>query len=156
MAHRLSSCGSWALEHRLSNCGAWLAAPRHVGSSQTRNQTRVPCIGRQILYHWAPRKALFLLLSSFALCHTVHHLSTWSFFHQIHSQDLSMLMHIDLANNFNCFVLICYTKYLSFNLIFLLRDTQFAFLFNYHNNSAAVQTLICLPTHTFNTSRVYN
>ena len=25
------------------------AAPRHVGSSQTRNQTRVPCNGRQIL-----------------------------------------------------------------------------------------------------------
>ena len=22
-AHRLSSCGSWALERRLSSCGAW-------------------------------------------------------------------------------------------------------------------------------------
>ena len=28
-----------------------LAAPRHVGSSQTRAQTRVPCIGRQTLNH---------------------------------------------------------------------------------------------------------
>ena len=23
VAHRLSSCGSWALERRLSSCGAW-------------------------------------------------------------------------------------------------------------------------------------
>ena len=38
----------------------WLtgpAAPRHVGSSQTRARTRVPCIGRQILNHRATREA---------------------------------------------------------------------------------------------------
>ena len=38
----------------------WLtgpAAPRHVGSSQTRARTRVPCIGRQILNHCATREA---------------------------------------------------------------------------------------------------
>ena len=35
-----------------------LVAPRHVGSSQTRAQTRVPCIGRQILNHCATREAL--------------------------------------------------------------------------------------------------
>ena len=29
-----------------------LAALRHVGSSQTKDQTCVPCIGRQILNHW--------------------------------------------------------------------------------------------------------
>ena len=37
----------------------WLtgpAAPRHVGSSQTRARTRVPCIGRQILNHCATRE----------------------------------------------------------------------------------------------------
>ena len=34
-----------------------LVAPRHVGSSQTRAQTRVPCIGRQILNHCATREA---------------------------------------------------------------------------------------------------
>ena len=33
-------------------------APRHVGSSQTRDQTRVPCIGRQILNHWTTREVL--------------------------------------------------------------------------------------------------
>ena len=30
-----------------------LAAPWHVGSSSTRDRTRVPCIGRQILNHCA-------------------------------------------------------------------------------------------------------
>ena len=36
-----------------------LAAPRHVGSSQTKGQTHVPCTGRQILYHWATRLPLY-------------------------------------------------------------------------------------------------
>ena len=35
-----------------------LVAPWHGGSSQTRAQTHVSCIGRQILYHWATREAL--------------------------------------------------------------------------------------------------
>ena len=43
---------------RLGNCGS--GAPRHVGSSQTRAQTRVPCIGRQILNHCATRETPFL------------------------------------------------------------------------------------------------
>ena len=34
-----------------------LAAPRHVGSSQARARTRVPCIGRQTLNHCATREA---------------------------------------------------------------------------------------------------
>ena len=34
-----------------------LVALWHVGSSQTRDGTRVSCIGRQILYHWATREA---------------------------------------------------------------------------------------------------
>ena len=29
-----------------------LVAPRHVGSSWTRAQNRVPCIGRRILNHY--------------------------------------------------------------------------------------------------------
>ena len=36
---------------------AGLAAPRHVGSSQTRARTRVPCISRQILNHCVTREA---------------------------------------------------------------------------------------------------
>ena len=65
-ARAFSSCGKWGpllivvrgpltiaaslvAEHRLqtrrlSNCG--LVAPQHVGSSQTRARTHVPCIGR--------------------------------------------------------------------------------------------------------------
>ena len=38
----------------------WLTgpvAPRHVGSSQTRARTRVPCTGRQTLNHCATREA---------------------------------------------------------------------------------------------------
>ena len=80
-ARALSSCGKWgpslhrgaraSHHHSLSCCGAqapdaqaqqlWLtgpAAPWHVGSSQTRARTRVPCIGRQTLNHCATREAL--------------------------------------------------------------------------------------------------
>ena len=74
-----SSCGKWGplfiamrgpLTIAASCCGAqapdaqaqqlWLTglvAPRHVGSSQTRARTHVPCIGRQILNHRATREA---------------------------------------------------------------------------------------------------
>ena len=38
-----------------------LVAPRHVGSSQTRAQTRVPCIGRRILNHCATKGAQSIL-----------------------------------------------------------------------------------------------
>ena len=65
-------CGARASHYRgLSCCGAqapdaqaqqlWLTglvALQHVGSSQTRARTRVPCIGRQILNHCATREAL--------------------------------------------------------------------------------------------------
>ena len=34
-----------------------LVTPEHVDSSQTRDRTCVPCIGRQILSHWTARKA---------------------------------------------------------------------------------------------------
>ena len=48
---------------RLSNCGSTgLVAPRHVGSSQTRARTRVPCIGRQILNHCATRETQDIFL----------------------------------------------------------------------------------------------
>ena len=57
----------------------WLtgpAAPRHVGSSQTRARARVPCIGRQTLNHCATREALMrtfkvCFLSNFQMCNTV-------------------------------------------------------------------------------------
>ena len=66
-----SSCGSWALERRLSSCSlraqqlcrTGLVAPLHVGSSRTRDRTRVPCIGRWILNHCATTEAPFGIFS---------------------------------------------------------------------------------------------
>ena len=58
VAYGLSSCGSRALERRLNGCG--LVAPRHVGSSRARDQTCVPCIGRQILNHCTTREVPLL------------------------------------------------------------------------------------------------
>ena len=49
-------------EHGLQACRLqqlWLTglvAPQHVGSSRTRAQTRVPCIGRRILNHCTTRE----------------------------------------------------------------------------------------------------
>ena len=54
----LSCCGAQAPDVQAQQL--WLTglvAPRHVGSSQTRARTRVPCIGRQILNHCATREA---------------------------------------------------------------------------------------------------
>ena len=47
-----SSCGTWAQQLWL----AGLVAPRHVGSSQIRARTRVPCIGRRILNYCTTRE----------------------------------------------------------------------------------------------------
>ena len=59
-----SSCGTRAQQLWLAGSRAqvqqmWhmgLVAPRHVGSSQTRARTRVPCIGRRILNPCATRE----------------------------------------------------------------------------------------------------
>ena len=54
----LSCCGAQAPDAQAQQL--WLTgpfAPRHVGSSQTRARTHVPCIGRQILNHCATREA---------------------------------------------------------------------------------------------------
>ena len=55
----LSCCGAQAPDAQAQYL--WLTgpvAPWHVGSSQTRARTRVPCIGRQILNHCATREDL--------------------------------------------------------------------------------------------------
>ena len=55
----LSCCGAEAPDAQAQQL--WLtgpAAPRHVGSSQTRARTHVSCIGRPILNHCATREAL--------------------------------------------------------------------------------------------------
>ena len=56
--HGLSCCRAQAPDAQAQKL--WLTgpfAPRHVGSSQTRARTHVPCIGRQILNHCATREA---------------------------------------------------------------------------------------------------
>ena len=52
-----------------------LVAPRHVGSSQTRDRTYVPCTGRWILNHCATREVPWLVHSS-----CVDTLQTWWMF----------------------------------------------------------------------------
>ena len=77
-----SSCGAWAqqlwlLGSRGQALQLWhtgLVAPRHVGSSWTRAQTCVPCIGRQILNHRATREVriyMFCKLRNYT--NTKHH-----------------------------------------------------------------------------------
>ena len=66
----LSGCSAWAL-HCCDLCccralalgiqasifvAMGLVTPPHVGSSQTRNWTCVPCLGRQIPKHWTTRE----------------------------------------------------------------------------------------------------
>ena len=82
--------GAWASHYRgLSCCGAQapntqaqsfllmgLVAPRHVGSSQTRARTRVPCIGRQILNHCTTREApVHCFLRHHASAHSINYYS---------------------------------------------------------------------------------
>ena len=62
----LSRCGAQAPDAQAQQL--WLtgpAAPRHVGSSQTRARTRVPLIGRQTLNHCATREARVYFLEQF-------------------------------------------------------------------------------------------
>ena len=57
-AQQVWLAGSRAQAQQLWHTG--LVAPWHVGSSQTRAQTRVPCIGRRILNHCTTREVLEL------------------------------------------------------------------------------------------------
>ena len=50
----LCSWGSRALECRLNSCGAWFSCSKAHGI--VLDWTCMPCIGRQILYHWATRE----------------------------------------------------------------------------------------------------
>ena len=66
----------WLLPFQSTGCRAsglqeaWctgLVAPRHVGSSHTRDQARTPCTGRRILNHWTHQGSPHL----FSSWHTV-------------------------------------------------------------------------------------
>ena len=68
------------LEHSLQRAWAqqlWcrgLAAPRHVESSQSSDQTYIPCVGRLILNHWATRKVHFCFPFYFVRLYTDLHI----------------------------------------------------------------------------------
>ena len=65
-----SSCGTWAQQlwptgSRARAQQLWctgLVAPWYVGSSWTRDQTRIPCIGRRILNHCTTREVPIVML----------------------------------------------------------------------------------------------
>ena len=92
-----SSCDTWAQQlwlagSRVQAQQLWctsLVAPRHVGSSRTRERTRVPCIGRQILNHCTTREvpSVQFLYSSRYSC------SSWLSL----SLSLSVLEHLPLS-----------------------------------------------------------
>ena len=66
----LSSCCTQTPELGLSSCSSDPVAPWHMESSQTRNRTRVLCIGRQTVIHWATRE-----VHVYFYCH--HSSSSW-------------------------------------------------------------------------------
>ena len=60
VSHCSSSFCCRALDLRsedFRSSGMGLVALRHLGSSWTRDRTRLPCTGRQILNHWSTREA---------------------------------------------------------------------------------------------------
>ena len=68
----LSRCGAQALDAQAQR--PWLtglAAPRHVGSSQTGARTCVPWISRRALNHCATREALNYFLIHFISVHII-------------------------------------------------------------------------------------
>ena len=70
-----SSCGTWAQQlwlasSRIQAQQLWstgLVTPRHVGSSLTKDQTHVPCIGRRILFFFFFNIYLFGCTGSYLL-----------------------------------------------------------------------------------------
>ena len=66
--HGLSSCSTWAQQMWCTG----LVALWRVGSSQTRDQTCVSCIGRRILYHWATKEVPSMYTDSCKLMKQIH------------------------------------------------------------------------------------
>ena len=54
----------------------WVAISYSRARSQTRNQTCIPCFGRQILYHWTTRQRFLIPVR--------HNFDTWELFWDFH------------------------------------------------------------------------
>ena len=61
----------------LSSCGVCLAAPWHVGSSQTRGWTCVPYTDRWILNHWTTREVHICVCIYILLLHCAPRFHIW-------------------------------------------------------------------------------
>ena len=59
----VAESGDCSLYSLLSSCDPGPSRRVACGISRTRNRTRVPCVGRQILIHWATRGARFPILN---------------------------------------------------------------------------------------------
>ena len=94
-----SSCGVWA--QQLWRTG--LVAPWHMGSSQTRDRTRVPCVGRWILNHCATREVpLYCLVSTMSHLTVRKRISPYSGWSQIHFHDAISLIFFLAALHLCC------------------------------------------------------
>ena len=81
-----------------------LVAPGHVGSSWIRGQTRVSCVGRQILYHWATRKAPSFYYCLLVGSYFMSRLPKWTTFE---GSDYSLSNPLLLSLCMLCFCYIC-------------------------------------------------
>ena len=95
-----SSCSSWALEN-LWHTGfdvLW-----HVGSSQTGDQTRISCLGRRVLYHWATMEVPHAIswLIHFVMCNPLNMSSSikWTHGNPISVDLRNHLKHTTIAHN---------------------------------------------------------
>jgi len=61
--HRLPSVVCASRVCVLSSCSAWASLSHSMWdlSSPVRDQTHIPCIGRQILNHWTTKEVPFLI-----------------------------------------------------------------------------------------------
>ena len=128
----LSCCGAQAPDAQAQQ--SWLTglvAPWHVGSSQTRARTRVPCISRQILNHCATREALFKnSLYQFSMydifCKYFSLILLFAFYHQLQCFNMCYVAYI---LSWNQSQLSSDLGYIKLHLCFLLVLVWFYFLY---------------------------
>ena len=128
-----------------------LVAPRHVGSSQTRAQTRVPCIGRQILNHCATREALPIFFNQVVF-------SILSCMNYLYILDINPLSVISFENIFShsvgCLFILPMVSFVVQKLLSLIRSHLFIFACflclrrQIQRNMAMIYNKLC-PAHVF-------
>ena len=69
----------WILQARILE---WVVMPSYRGSSEIRDQTHISCIGRQVLYHWATKEAMFSPSAQLSRPIVSHSATPWITAHQ--------------------------------------------------------------------------